>query len=174
MVNATFELQGPYNYFALEDYRTNKRYLVVNGECTVSPLSGDFNREWCVSPARFQRNMTCGLGDQSFVLQSFAVSRDLPTYNLVGQSLVTRLSASRCAVHQEMIDLISKDDPPSRSIRVSFVVHDMKDSISDRSIFDIPKSCRGQRRQKRSTESDDVEEALGIRIYPWVVWDVYQ
>lgn len=173
-VDANFEVTGSYQYSVFEDYRKGKRYLLVNGQCTISDLTGDFNREWCVSPANFIKNETFGIADQSFVLQSFKVERDLTTYNLNGHSLVTRLSDNRCVIHQEMIDLFSKADPPTRSIRVSFVVHDMKNIISDSSVFDIPKACRGtqgkQNRQKRSTKDCDevceVEKAVGTTVYP--------
>nr|XP_011424853.2 uncharacterized protein LOC105326484 [Crassostrea gigas] len=173
-VDADFEQTGKYQYTVFEDYRKAKRYLLVNGHCTISDLTEEFNREWCVSPANFLRNETFGIGDQSFVLQYFKVERDLTTYNLNGHSLVTRLSDNRCVIHQEMIDLFSKADPPTRSIRVSFVVHDMKDTISDNSVFDIPKACRGaqgqKNRQKRSTEDCDevcgVEKAVGTIVYP--------
>nr|XP_022337986.1 uncharacterized protein LOC111133680 [Crassostrea virginica] len=138
-VKAEFEKAGPMTLFVLEDYAGGKRYTVVNGNCSVESLKGDFNRELCVNQSNFKGNINIGLDPSGLTMSLFGVNYSNPRYEIYGEAMVQQISAKRCLMQTEMVTVRKNSELFAME---SGIVFNATASISNPAIFDIPKACK--------------------------------
>ncbi|XP_062618715.1 uncharacterized protein LOC134280313 [Saccostrea cucullata] len=144
-VYITFEKAGAMTLFVLEDYAGGKRYMVLNGTCNVTPLKGDFNRELCVSPSNYKNKMVLGLGNDTILMDLYSVNYSNPDFDITGDAMVFPLTEERCVLQSEMIFAKKGSKLVARE---SAILYNTTDSISNSSIFDIPKECQNNTQLK--------------------------
>ncbi|XP_062618716.1 uncharacterized protein LOC134280314 [Saccostrea cucullata] len=146
-VYITSEKGGSMTLFVLEDYAGGKRYMVLNGTCRVAPLKGDFNRELCVSPSNYKDKMVLGLGNETIQMDLYSVNYSMskPDFDITGDAMVFPLTEQRCVLQSEMI--VAKKGSKFVA-RESKILYNTTDSISNSSIFDIPKECQNNTQLK--------------------------
>ncbi|XP_061196261.1 uncharacterized protein LOC133204529 [Saccostrea echinata] len=144
-VYVTFEKAGSMTLFVLEDYAGGKRYVVLNGTCSVAPLKGDFNRELCVSPTNYKGKMVLGLGNNTILMDLYSVNYSNPDFDITGDAMVFPLTEDRCVPQSEMI--IARKGSVFVA-RESAILYNTTDSISNSSIFDIPNECQNKTQLK--------------------------
>lgn len=135
-----FEKAGKVTLFVLEDYAGGKRYTVLNGNCSVKPLAGDFNRELCVQQSNYKGRAVLGLNDNFLPMDLYALNYSIPDYDIYGEAVVLPISAGRCMLQTEMVTARVKSKLVAME---SGVVFNTTTTISDPTIFDIPKECKG-------------------------------
>ena len=147
-VKVEFEKAGPMTLFILEDYAGGKLYTVVNGNCSVESLKGDFSREFCVSQSNFKGNISMGLDSEGFTMSLFGLNYSNPKYDIYGEAMVQQISDERCLIQSEMITARQNSELVGMESGIFF---NATASISNPSIFDIPKECKSVRFSRRIT-----------------------
>lgn len=160
-VKVEFEKAGKVTLFVLEDYTGGRRYTVLNGNCSVKPLTGDFNRELCVKQSDYKGRVVLGLNDNLLPMDLYAVNYSNPDYDIYGEAVVLPISEGRCMRQTEMINARVKSKLVAME---SAVVFNTTTSISDPSIFDIPKECKGNLHLKKVPPFNLNLHAIKIRL----------
>ena len=138
-VKMEFENVGPMTLFVLEDYAGGQRYTVVNGNCSVESLKGDFNREYCVSQSNFKGSINMGLDPAGFTMSLFGVNYTKAKYEIYGEAMVQQISDKRCLMQTDMH--IIRENSELFAME-SGILFNATTSICNPTIFDIPKACK--------------------------------
>lgn len=134
-----FEKAGPLTLFVLEDYAGGKQYTVLNGSCSVRPLTGDFNRQLCESESNYKGEMNLGLGNDVFLMNLYKRNYSNLDYDISGDAMVFPISGNRCLLQSEMINAYKNSVFQAKE---SAFLYDAKASICNSSIFDVPTQCQ--------------------------------
>lgn len=156
-----FEKAGKVTLFVLEDYAGGKRYTVLNGNCSIKPLTGDFNRELCVQQSNYKGRTVVGLNNNSLPMDLYALNYSNPDYHIYGEAVVLPLSAGRCMIQTEMINARVNSKLVAME---SAVIFNTTTSISDHTIFDIPKECKGNLHLRKVTHFNVNRHAIKFRL----------
>jgi hypothetical protein len=138
-VFVNFEKAGPLTLFVLEDFAAGIQYTVLNGTCSKRPLTGDFNRQLCVSNSNYKGKMVLGLGNDVFMMNLYKRNYSNLYYSISGDAMVFPVSGNRCLLQSEMINAYRNSAFVAKE---SALLYDAKGSISNPSIFDVPRQCQ--------------------------------
>ena len=107
-----------------------------------NPWKGDFSR------SNFKGNISMGLDSEGFTMSLFGLNYSNPKYDIYGEAMVQQISDERCLIQSETITARQNSELVGMESDIFF---NATASISNPSIFDIPKECRSVRFSRRIT-----------------------